>query len=149
MAFNSDASNLVAHDTNEYRDVFVRDRSTEMTERVSVASDGTEANGLSFTPSLSADGRLVAFVSGATNLDAVDHLEFADIFVHNRGSGSTALVTTGADGSPADRSSGLPSVSGDGRYVAFRSFASNLVGDDGNDTGDVFRARIAALRRAE
>jgi Tol biopolymer transport system component len=144
VAFSSDATDLVVGDTNGSRDVFVRDLWTGVTERVSVATDGTEGNGFSSTPSVTADGSVVAFISTSSNLDPADRLAQADVFVRDRISGTTHLVTSGIDGSPADGSSGLPSISGNGGFLAFRSFASNLVADDGNGTGDVF---LASLRR--
>ena len=80
VAFESDASNLVSGDTNYHPDIFVHDRQTGQTTRVSVASDGTQANGHSFDPSISADGRYVAFGSEADNLVSGDTGRF-DIFV--------------------------------------------------------------------
>src|SRR5207244_3314678 len=72
VAFESDASNLVAGDTNGALDIFVRDRVTGTIERVSAAQGGSEGNGRSFFPAISADGRFVAFLSDATNLVADD-----------------------------------------------------------------------------
>jgi len=87
------ASNLVANDTNEVSDVFVHDRQTGTTERVSVANDGTEGNGLSYAPRLSADGRYVVFVSRARNLVPGDTNERWDVFVHDRLTGKTERVS--------------------------------------------------------
>ena len=139
VAFWSSASNLVPDDTNDTADIFVRDRHTGETTRVSVSSDGTEANGFSaFIPTISADGRYVAFQSSATNLVSGDTNNFADIFVHDRQTGETTRASVAGDGTEGNNSSDYPSISADGRYVAFHSSASNLVPDDTNDTADIF-----------
>jgi Tol biopolymer transport system component len=148
IVFESSAGNLVPGDTNGVGDVFVHDRDTGGTERVSVAGDGAQANGSSGfeqrRPAISADGRYIAFESFATNLVPDDTNDAADMFVHDRVTGSTERVSVASDGSQASfRSAGLefgsftPSISGDGRFVAFFSRAVNLVPDDTND-GDVF-----------
>jgi Tol biopolymer transport system component len=105
-------------------------------ERVSVSSAEAEANGASMYPSISADGTFVAFQSAATNLGA-DANATADIFVRDRESGDTEWVSD-AGGLPGSGPSERPSISDDGRYVAFQSFASNLVGGDTNGAFDVF-----------
>ncbi len=141
VAFNSQAANLVAGDTNGFFDVFVRDRQTGITERVSVSTAGTQGDGDSsfgYTPSISADGRFVAFSSLATNLVANDTNGFADVFVRDRLSGTTERVSVATGGAAGNANSLTPSISADGRYVAFESFASNLVGSDSNGTWDVF-----------
>jgi Tol biopolymer transport system component len=139
VAFYSLATNLVVGDTNDVPDIFVHDRQTGETTRVSVASDGTQASGSSFLPSISADGRTVAFESGATNLVPGDTNGVTDVFVHDRQTGETARVSVGSDGTQANQVSYDPSVSADGRYVAFYSEASNLVPGDTNNEWDVFR----------
>ena len=139
VAFESLASNLVAGDTNGHHDVFVHDRQTNETTRVSVTSDGTEANGYSRRPSISADGRYVAFASWASNLVAGDTNEMPDIFIHDRQTGETTRVSVASDGAQANNDSMSPqSISADGRYVAFVSYASNLVVGDTNGHRDVF-----------
>jgi Tol biopolymer transport system component len=138
VAFRSDASNLVVGDTNSRGDVFVHDRTTGVTERVSVASDGAQANGRSDRTSMSADGRYVTFDSLASNLAAGDTNNTTDVFVHDRTTGVTERVSVASDGAQANNGSFSPSVSGDGRHVAFESFASNLVPGDTNSIGDVF-----------
>jgi len=130
VAFESEATNLVSGDTNNFRDIFVHDRQTGQTTRVSVASDGTQANGHSFDPSISADGRYVVFESLASNLVSGDTNDHQDIFVHDRQTGQTTRVSVASDGTQANDHSFDPSISADGRYVAFISFASNLVGGD-------------------
>lgn len=138
VAFSSDASNLVAGDTNRVSDIFVHDRATGATARVSVGSAGEQANGHSSDPSISADGRYVAFLSGASNLVAGDTNAGGDIFVHDRTTGATARVSVDSEGAQANSSSVQPSISVNGRYVAFSSDASNLVPGDTNRVYDVF-----------
>lgn len=154
VAFSSGASNLVSGDNNNYclakdgtpaancEDVFVHDTQTGQTTRISVASDGTEGNQASYAPSISADGRFIAFYSGASNLVPNDSNNHSDIFVHDIQTGQTTLVSINADGTPGNSDSGGflddLSISADGRYVAFRSYASNLVNGDTNDTVDIF-----------
>jgi len=140
VAFCSSASNLVPGDTNDREDVFVHDRLTGTTERVSVSSDGEEGNGDSgtFRPSISADGRYVAFVSCASNLVPGDTNWAWDIFVHDRLTGVTERVSVSSAGEQGDGDSGYPSISAEGRYVAFESGAYNLVPGDTNWTCDIF-----------
>jgi Tol biopolymer transport system component len=138
VAFGSGADNLVPGDTNGIHDVFVHDRDTGGMERVSVAGDGTQANYGSDAPAVSADGRYVAFESFADNLVPGDTNGTYDVFVHDRVSGSTERVSVAGDGTQANHYSSAPAISADGRYVAFGSFASNLVPGDTNDSGDVF-----------
>jgi len=147
VAFYSFASNLVAGDSNHTADVFVRDMVTGVTERVSVASDGTQANGLSVEPSISADGRYVAFRSFATNLVSGNtnsgtcagsgQTNPSDVYVHDRQTGTTELVSVGMNGTQ-NGCSWQPSISGDGRFVAFVSAATGLIPSDSNAAWDVF-----------
>ena len=139
VAFASEATNVVAGDTNGKWDVFVHDRQTGATERVSVASDSTEANDWNDAPSISDDGRYVAFKSNASNLVVGDTNGLTDIFVHDRLTHTTERASVATDGSEADGDSRYPPfVSGDGRYVVFPSFASNLVVGDTNLAADIF-----------
>ena len=144
VAFTSSASNLVAHDTNNLADVFVRNLRTGSTTRVSVSSRGKQAAGDrsrngSNAPSISANGRYVAFHSAASNLVRGDTNRVFDIFVHDRKTHQTRRVSVSNRGGQANAESfGPPSISPDGRYVAFGSLASNLVAGDANDTTDVF-----------
>ena len=138
VAFDSWATNLVAGDTNEYSDVFVRDRHTGQTTRVSMASDGTQANRYSLYPSISADGRYVGFVSGATNLVPGYTDPTTDVFVRDRQTGQTTLVSVASDGTQGNNPSEPPAISADGRFVAFFSWATNLVPADTNGVHDVF-----------
>lgn len=138
IAYYSEATNLVAGDVNGLGDVFVRDRRSLETIRVSVASDGSEANGPSGEATMSENGRFVAFVSEATNLVAGDTNGLADVFVHDLKSGATRRVSVASDGSEANGISTNATFSTDGRYVTFFSSASNLVADDVNGVFDVF-----------
>ena len=138
IAFESTASNLVAGDTNGNRDVFVHDRDTNTTTRVSVGPSGTEGNSDSYDPSISSDGRYVAFESEASNLVALDTNGELDIFVHDRITHTTTRVSVDSTGAEGDDESLDPSISGDGRYVAFVSSASNLVALDTNGADDIF-----------
>jgi hypothetical protein len=142
VAFYSDASNLIPGDTNGFRDVFVRDRCAQTTERVSVSSSGEQANRPSqaagFSVAISADGRFVAFASDASNLDESDTNNTTDIFVRDREAGTTTRVSKSAAGDSANGPSQFPSISDDGRFVVFQSAASNLVEDDTNGKTDIF-----------
>jgi len=138
VAFISSDSNLVAGDTNGWPDIFVHDRTSGATTRVSIASSGAQANGASYYPVISADGRCVAFYSVATNLAVGDTNGHGEIFVHDRMSGATTRVSVDSSGSQANSDSSYPSISADGRYVAFYSTASNLVAGDTNGWHDVF-----------
>jgi Tol biopolymer transport system component/cold shock CspA family protein len=137
VAFDSDATNLVADDTNAKTDVFVHDRQTGVTERVSVGYLG-EGNLGSLAPSISADGRYVAFESDATNLVSGDTNGVTDVFVHDRQTGATERVSVSSTGTQGDQPSYDAALSGNGRYVAFQSSATNLVADDTNAKTDVF-----------
>lgn len=141
VAFYSFASNLVPDDTNGKSDVFVHDRQTGTTERVSVNSAGQQGNNDSgrWSMAISADGRYVAFVSFASNLVSDDTNERQDIFVHDRQTGLTTRVSVSSYGAQANGGSIRPSISADGRYVAFDSDATNLVPSDINGTArDIF-----------
>ncbi|MEW6747731.1 MAG: hypothetical protein AB1486_33800 [Planctomycetota bacterium] len=144
VAFWSRASNLVAGDTNGFDDVFVHDRQTGVTSRVSVSSSGGEGTGKSRMPSISGNGQFVAFWSDASNLVAHDTNGYADVFVHDMVSGSTVLVSVSVSGEQGNGDSLLPVLSADGNRVAFASAASNLVSSDTNGVLDVFVRDIAA-----
>ncbi|MCX8072135.1 MAG: hypothetical protein N3C12_06765 [Candidatus Binatia bacterium] len=135
VAFDSDATNLVAGDTNGVTDVFVRVRTVGRTERVSVSSSGEQGNGASSSPSIDAAGRLVAFQSLATNLVEGDTNRVADIFVRDRESGVTERICSAVQGNGP---SSQPAISANGRFVAFVSAANNFAADDTNGALDVF-----------
>lgn len=138
VAFASDATNLVAGDSNGVSDVFVRDVGAGTTARASVGTGGGQADGDSVDPSLSADGRYVAFESVATTLTAGDTNAASDIFVRDRQTGTTERVSVATGGAQGDAASYFPSISSDGRYVAFYSHAATLVAGDTNGAPDVF-----------
>jgi hypothetical protein len=138
VAFASYSWNLVTGDTNSLRDVFVHDRSTGITERVSVDSAGVQGNNVSVAPWLSADGQIVAFESYSSNLVAGDSNNHDDIFVHDRSTGITERVSVDTAGVQGDSDCETPCMSADGRFVAFFSWATNLVAGDTNFVGDIF-----------
>ena len=138
VAFHSEASNLVSGDNNTCEDIFVHDRLTGQTERVSLSSDGVEGDSWSTSPSISADGRYVAFISWASNLVSGDSNDTADAYLHDRVTGQTERVSLSNYGVGANSGSDHPSISADGRYVAFSSGASNLVSEDSNGNEDIF-----------
>ncbi|MBS0632886.1 MAG: PD40 domain-containing protein [Verrucomicrobia bacterium] len=146
VAFASDATNLVAGDTNGVRDIFVRDLAATTTIRVSVKTGGTQATGASHAPSISATGRYIAFSSTASDLIASDTNGVSDVFVYDRNNATTTRVSVSSAGAEATDPSGAgfklgsvnPSISADGRYVTFASLANNLaVGDNGGQTQDL------------
>ena len=141
IAFVSEASDLVANDTNGHSDIFVRDLQSGTTTLVSVNQAGTASgNGFSENPLISADGRFVAFVSEASDLVASDTNGQPDVFLRDLQTGTTALVSINLAGTDSgnDRSL-IPAISADGRFVAFVSEASDLVAkSDTNNTFDVF-----------
>lgn len=139
IAFQSDATNLVMGDTNVLTDVFLHDRQTGITTRVSVATGGTQSNTTSELTAISGDGRYIAFQSGATNLVTGDTNSRYDVFVHDRQTGTTTRVSVGSGGTQATGGDSFhPTLSTDGRYVAFESSANNLVGGDTNNLSDIF-----------
>src|SRR5919202_965372 len=142
VAFTSLASNIVPGDTNNTYDIFVRDRLTNTTTRVSGDSAGNQGNNDSNSPSISADGRFVAFTSLASNIVPGDTNNTGDIFVRDTLTNTTTLVSVDSAGNQGDSQSYNPSFSADGRFVAFNSLASNLVPGD-NYSFDIFvRDRI-------
>src|SRR5262249_20157754 len=126
---DSPASNLVKGDTDNAIDVFVHDRLTGTTERVSVSSAGLQGNGDSTHPSISANGNRVAFESFADTLVSPDTNFSEDVFVHDRMSGATVRVSDAADGTQGNNSSFGADANGDGHVVVFSTFASNLGGN--------------------
>ena len=149
VSFDSGAVNLVQGDTNGIRDVFVHDRKTGTTERVSVASDGSQAmgppgSGFSLTcgsgggaaESMSANGRFVTYYSDAYNLvpnDAnTDPLNGADVYVFDRKTRRTERVSVSSTGGEGRSWSAVPAISASGRYVAFQSYFNFFPGDEGD-----------------
>jgi hypothetical protein len=138
IAFASGATNLVGDDTNGHWDIFVRDLDSNQTVRISLATAGTQGDADSYLPSISADGRYVSFISGATTF-APGTVQYGpmQVYIHDRdadgngifdemGSTTTDLVSVGVSGGPADQYCLRPRVSTDGRYVLFESTAANL-----------------------
>ena len=138
VAFSSDAFNLVSDDSNEMDDIFLHDRQTGQTVLISIASDGTQANENSSEPSVSGDGRYVAFISFASNLVPGDTNNSPDVFFHDRQTGETMRASVASDGTQANNWSSWPSISSNGRFVAFSSTADNLVPGDSPNFPDVF-----------
>jgi Tol biopolymer transport system component len=126
VAFASDATNLVPNDTNHATDIFVRDLKRGTTRRVSVGPSGRQANGPSFDPSISADGRFIAFATDATNL-VPGGTTGEQVFVRDLRSNTTHLVSADSSGHPGNGASFTPSISADGRFVAFASNAASLI----------------------
>jgi hypothetical protein len=138
VVFQSDASNVVAGDTNDVLDCFVHDRLTSQTSRISLDSAGLQGNGASSDASISADGRWVGFTSGASNLVPGDTNAVDDVFLHDRVSGATIRVSVNFAGAEGSGWSGQRSRSNAGRFVTFASMADNLVPGDTNQRVDVF-----------
>lgn len=139
VAMTSAATNLAGSDTNGVTDIYVKDTllgDLGTISRVSTDSAGAQANGASNHPSISGDGRYVALESDATNLAGSDTNGVRDVFMKDTQVGTTTRVSTDAAGAQANGQSDTPST--EGRYVAFRSSATNLVSGDSNGAGDIF-----------
>jgi Tol biopolymer transport system component len=132
VALASLAGNLVGDDTNDAWDIFVCDRQSGVTTRVSVGPGGAQANGNSFAPAISGDGRYVAFHSFASNLVAGDTNNQPDVLVYDRTTRTTTRISAGADGAQSDGQSLSPSISADGRFVAFVSQGTGAAGGQGS-----------------
>jgi Tol biopolymer transport system component len=127
VVFSSGADNLVANDTNGFRDVFVRDLMAGSTLLASVGLDGVAAKGLSYEPAISENGRYVAFTSSAKDLVPGDTNGQNDVFVRDLEASTTILVSTNSNGiGGGDAGSHAPTIGADGRFVLFHSSASNL-----------------------
>ena len=138
IVFESNAMNLVPVDTNSRRDVFLFDRALGTMEIVDVAVDGAQSDATSRNPAVSSDGRYVAFDSGATNLvpDMLD--SSSNIFVKDRQTGVVELISQSSSGVPADAFCEEPSMSTDGRFVAFDCPATSLVGTETGGTESIY-----------
>jgi Tol biopolymer transport system component/lysophospholipase L1-like esterase len=148
VAFESFADDLTgAADNNFSKDIFVLNRVTGVTSRVSVSSDGTEGDNDSSSPAISADRRFVVFVSRATNLDPLDQNLLQDIFVHDRLSGTTALVSKDTLGIQLPGPSFRPAISANGRYIAFDTLSAgrNRVVLYDRQTGDLSTVSLTPL----
>ena len=131
------ASNLVPGDNNNVTDVFMHDRSTGNTARISVNAGGAQGNGPSFAPSVSATGQIVSFHSSATNLVPADNNNVNDVFRFDV-VGLLDRVSINNGGGQGNGASTLPAISADGSMIAFQSTATNLVAGDVNGVQDVF-----------
>lgn len=138
VVFFSSADNLVTGDENGVQDVFLHDRDGGKTTRISSAADSGEANGDSVYPTISTDGRFIAYYSSANNLVADDDNQSTDVFLYDRQTEETFCVSVDSDGVLGNAASELPAISADGRYVSYFSLADNLVEDDVNEVGDIF-----------
>jgi Tol biopolymer transport system component len=139
------ASQLTPNDQNLVQDVFVRDVQARVTTLVSVGTSGTSGNADSAYPSISADGRFVAFMSNASDLVAGDTNGASDIFVRDTQTGTTLAATVDPNWIIGNQGSSNPSISASGRYVAFASTATNLVLGDTNGASDVFVRDMQSL----
>jgi Tol biopolymer transport system component len=137
VAFVSSASDIVRGDNNRRPDVFVRDLKAGRTTRISMSPHHVSARGTSTEPAISPDGRLVAFTSTAANVVAHDSNHRRDVFVRDRKSGVTRLVSVSGRGKQGNGPSSQATMSQDG-YVAFTSASTNLVPGDRNRHRDVF-----------
>ena len=150
VVFSAQAANLVANDSNGKSDIFLRDVSAGTTHRVSISSSGAQSNGPSYDPSISADGRYIAFQAAAPNLVANDSNQTWDIYVRDTVAHTLRRVSTTAGGGQANGGSLSPQISRDGRFVVFHSFATNLIANDHNVVADVYRKNLqtGAIQRA-
>ncbi len=138
IVFDSIGSTLVPNDTNNTYDIFLRDRLSDVTSRISVGANAVQGNGASTSPVISADGRYVAYSSAAANLVTGDTNGVTDIFLYDRITSTTTRVSITTEGTQANGKSSQPEISGNGRYVSFASDATNLVPDDTNGVTDIF-----------
>lgn len=138
VTFMSNANNLGPPDTNGARDIFYKDFSTGAVELISVDSNGVQHNGAVFDPQISADGTRIVYWSSATNLISNDTNGVADIFMYDRTTGTTTRVSLTSTGGETNGQSSQPLISGDGRWIAYWSFADNIVPNDTNMNTDTF-----------
>lgn len=140
VVFSSTSSNLVPGDNNNERDVFLYDSITQQVSLVSQTKSGAAAKGSSIFPTISDDGRVVVFVSSASNLvgKAEGFSINGDIYSKNLVTGQVEQISVAMNGAMSSASSNSPAVNRDGSVIAFFSSASNLVSNDNNKTADVF-----------
>jgi Tol biopolymer transport system component len=140
VAFASTATNLIPSDTNGAEDIFLHDRTTGETRRISIGLNGSEANGESRWPVISLDGCCVVFSSRASNLISNDTNLTWDVFLFDIPTGETELISVALNGEPGNSASIQGTLSADGRFVMFNSSASNLVDmpPPGSPTSNVF-----------
>ncbi|MCB0318513.1 MAG: PD40 domain-containing protein [Bdellovibrionales bacterium] len=145
IAFESEADDVVANDVNEVKDIFVYKRADSSVSRVSVSSNKNESNGESSSPSLSSDGRYIAFLSNATNLISESVNEVANIFVHDRVSQDTSLISVSELGNFSEANSYTPVISSNAHFVLFGSDDEILISNDTNDKRDIFLVNTQCL----
>jgi len=138
VAFESRATNLVIGDTNGAADVFLHDRTLGQTTRVSLTAAGAQIGGASLAPSISADGRMVAFHSPALAVVPDDTNGANDVFLRDLAVGTTVRVSVATTGGQANGGSDLACISADGTAIAFESLATNLVAGDTNGIVDAY-----------
>lgn len=138
IAFSSYATNLVPNDTNNVADIFVYDQQTHQITCVSLDSQGSPSNGNSYNPTLSNNGHLIAFESEATNLVPDDTNKASDIFLYDIDTKQVQRVSVNSLGEPSNGNSFAPAISGDGRYIAFESLATNLSANDISPFSKIF-----------
>lgn len=138
VVYESQATDLVNNDTNDASDIFLYNRGTGNTSRVSVRSSGAQANGGSFNPAISANGKVIVFDSQAGNLVSKDTNGRRDVFIHNRVTKKSKIVSVNSKGRLGNGASRDAAINGAGRFVAFSSFATNLVKPDSNGSMDLF-----------
>jgi len=144
IVYCSEATNLVPNDTNGTADVFAYDVATATTTRVSVASDSTQADGLSFFPAISGDGGTIVYYSDAADLVPNDTNGTADVFAYDVATATTTRVSVASDGTQATGGGSYqPAISGDGGTIVYYSGATNLVADDTNGEVDAFVYNVA------
>lgn len=138
VVFESSASDLVTGDTNGFKDIFLRDRTGGTTTHVSLSRTAGPSNGASFSPAINNDGSVIVFASDASDITAGDTNGSTDVFAYVVSSTTNSRVSVDTSGSDADGDSSSPSVSSDGRFVAFQSDATDLVSGDSNGKTDIF-----------
>ena len=138
VVFSSSATNLSSNDVAPNADVYIHDRFTSQTDLISIGLGGVQSNGDSVAPCISANGQYVVFASSASNLVANDSNGFMDIFIHAQETNLIKRVSEAVDGTQSNSYSVSPVISADSSYIAFESYADNLVSNDTNGRQDIF-----------
>jgi len=138
VVFDSTSSNLVIGDSNADFDIFAKNRRDNSTYRLSIATDGSQANGPSVDPKVSADGRYVVFSSDASNLVLGDTNSLTDVFLHDISMGITTLISKNDNNEIGNGTSETATISADGRYIVFVSESTNFSLTDNNITRDIY-----------
>lgn len=137
VVFGSTATNLITSDTNNVSDIFMKDTSTNNISRISTDSSGNQANGGSWGPKISGNGKYIVYYSNATNLVSGDTNGYTDIFRYSVSSGVTELVSTSSAGVQANQQSFAPDIDSEGRFVVFTTQSTNLDITDTNSSYDI------------